>query len=141
MAALVHDAVNANAEAILGYVPEIMWMNTQQDTPDGSKLWLRFSTQTVDDGQATLSSDESAPGKKRYDVSGLVFVQLFCPRSVQTSGEDGRNIGEMIRNAFRGKVTPNCVWFRNARLQDGIAPEDLYYRYNVVAEFHYSDVF
>lgn len=140
MASLVNSAVQSNSAAILGYVPLIVWQNTNYDAPDGSKAWLRFSEQLVSDSQATLSSDENKPGSKRYDSDGLVFVQLFMPRSVGSSGDDGRKLGEMLRNSFRGVRTANGVWFTNARLQP-LPPEDLYFRYNVVAEYHFSDVY
>lgn len=137
---VVNTTVTNGAPGIVGYVPEMRWQNVEEPaTPPVDQLWLRTSLQTVINEQATLSTDEGTAGQKRYDIQGLVFVQIFLPRSVATSGADGRKVGEMLVNAFRGTRTTNGVWFRNARVQE-LAPEDSYFRFNVVSEFHYSDI-
>lgn len=133
-------AWNANAAAIVGYVPNVEWQGVQpRTTPDPSKYWARVSMQTVFEEQTTLSTCEGKPGQKRYTASGLVFVQLFCPKSLGQAFELGGELAEVAKKAFRGKSTPGKVWFRNARINE-IDPEDLYYRYNVVTEFEYDEL-
>lgn len=133
-------AWNAGAGALAGYVPEIEWQGRQpRNTPDGSKFWARVSMQTVFEEQTTLSTCEGKPGQKRYTASGLVFVQLFCPKSNTQAFEIGGKLAEVARNAFRGKSTPGKVWFRNARINE-LDPEELYYRFNVVTEFEYDEL-
>lgn len=131
----------AETLAIVGYVPEVRWQYVQEpETPDGSKFWARVSVQTVLESQATFSNDAAKPWQKRYTSSGLVFVQIFCPKSNQLSGEIGRKISEIARNSFRGALTPSNVWFKNARISEA-APEELFYRFNVVAEFEYDEFY
>lgn len=137
---LFYEAWQLKAAAIAGYLPEIRWQGVQyRSLPDGSKIWGRVSIQTVFEEQTTLSTCEGKPGQKRYTASGLVFVQLFCPKSDTESYAKGGKLAKIARDAFRGKSTPGKVWFRNARINE-IPPEELYERYNVVTEFEYDEL-
>lgn len=127
----------AGSAAIVGYVPEVRWQNLEEATkPDQSKYWARVSTQSVDEPQANLGAD--AEGKRRYTGLGLVFVQIFVPK---TEGNDykGAKLAELARNAYRGKKTTGGVWFRNVRINN-LEPEELFYRFNVVAEYEYDEI-
>lgn len=133
--ALFLNAWNAETTAIVGYVPEIRWQNVQQrPIPDGSKFWVRVSKDTVFEQQRTLS-----PGFRKYEATGLIFVQLFCPKSNHQAFELGQQLAVVARNAFRGKSTENCIWFRNVRINE-IPPEELFYRINIIAEFEYDEL-
>ena len=127
----------AEVSSLVGYVPDVRWPYVEEpETPDSSKYWARVSIQTVFEEQTALAGNDT---KRRYTASGLVFVQLFCPKSVSDSGEVGRKLAEISRNAFRCKSSPNNVWFRNARINE-LSPENLFHRFNVVAEFEYDEV-
>lgn len=127
----------AETSSLVGYVPDVRWPLVEEpETPDASKYWARLSIQTVFEEQTALAGND---GKRRYTASGLVFVQIFCPKSVSNSGEIGRKLAEIARNAYRGKDTPNKVWFRNVRINE-LSPENLFYRFNVVAEFEYDEI-
>jgi len=140
MKALFLAAWNAETAAIVTYVPEIRWQGVEKKAlPDGSKYWVRFSKQTVTEEQSTLSNCEGLPGQKVYTASGLIFIQLFCPKSEENAQDLGGKLAAVARNAFRGKTTPGKVWFRNVRINE-LSPEDLYVRFNVVAEFEYDEL-
>lgn len=141
MFARVKAANDSSSEAIIGYVPEIRWRDLELPDKPGEKFWMRVNLQTVIDGQATLSTDEGLPGQRRYDTQGNIIIQLFAPKSVAGSGRKLDQLGELMRNTFRGAKTANGVWFRNSRIQDGIPAEDLYYRSNVISEFIFSENF
>lgn len=137
---LFNTAWQANAGAVAQYVPPVEWQGVQpKDTPNTSKHWARVSIQTVLEDQTTLSSCEGQPGQKRFTASGLVFVQIFSPKSLGDGFKVGGLLAEVARNAFRGKTTDSHVWFRNVRINE-LEPEDLYYRHNVVAEFEYDEL-
>jgi len=134
---LFNSAWVANSSAIAGYVPEVRWPGVEETgTPDASKFWARVSQQTVLEEQATLSDNN---GKRRYTADGLIFVQLFCPKSDVEAMDKGRKLAVIARNSFRGKTTSGKVWFRNARINE-LAPEESAYRFNVVAEYEYDEV-
>lgn len=125
---------------IVGYIPQVLWQGSLQTSiPDGSKFWARVSQQTVTDEQATLSTCEGKPGQKKYTVRGLVFVQIFCPRSSGQAFQVGQKLAMVARKSFRGQSTAGKVWFRNARIQE-LPPEELFERFNVVAEFEYDEL-
>lgn len=139
--ALFKAAWDAQTTALAGYVPEVRYQGLEVgEKPDGSKHWCRISTQSVTEEQATLSTCVEEPGKSRYESSGLVFVQIFSPKSEATGYEVGQQLAQVARNAFRGKkTTPGEVWFRNVRINN-ISPENLLYRFNVVAEYEYDEI-
>lgn len=128
---------NANSAAIVGYNPEIRWPGVEEDTiPPADKFWCRISQQTLDEPQTTL---RNGLGEQRYTASGLVFIQLFCPKSDTEGMDKGKKLAQVAKKAFRGKTTSGKVWFRNARIQE-LAPEDNAYRFNIVAEYTYDEI-
>ncbi len=137
---LFTDAWNLNSSAIATYIPEIRYQGDQERaTPDGSKFFVRISKNTILEEQSTLSDCTMQPGKKRYTASGLVFVQLFCPKSDTQSFVKGEQLAIIARDAFRGKTTAGKIWFRNARINE-IPQEHLFYRFNIIAEFEYDEI-
>lgn len=138
--ALFTTAWNAGSNAIAGHVPEIRYKGVlEDDAPDTSKFWCRISMQTVNENQATLSDCVGVAGRKKYTAYGLVFIQIFCPRSNSKCFEIGQKLATLARDSFRGKATPNKVWFRNCRINE-IPPEDCWERFNVIAEFEYDEL-
>jgi len=122
---------------LAGYVPEVRWQHVEGVAPpDGSKFWARVSSQTAFEEQTALAGND---GARRYTASGIVIVQLYCPKSLSRAGEIGRKLAEVARNSFRGKSTSSSVWFRNARINE-LAPEENVYRFNIVAEFNYDEM-
>lgn len=141
MQTLFNTAWQANAGSVFGYVPAVEWYGREQlGKADREKVWARFSTQNVFEEQATLSACVDEPFKRRFNGSGLIFVQLFLPKSVDNAVILGRKLAKVARNAFRGKKTDGGVTFYNARINDNIPPEELYYRINVVAEYDYDEL-
>lgn len=141
MEALFNTAWQANSGAVLGYVPAIEWHGKENDGKvDRSKAWVRFSTQNVFDEQATLSACVDKPFVRRYNGSGLIFIQLFLPKTVANALIQGRKLAKVARNAYRGKKSNGGITFHNVRINDGLAPEELFYRINVVAEYDYDEL-
>lgn len=138
--ACFRDAWEAGAPAIAGYLPKVHWQGVEaQGKVEGIRHWARASTQTVIAEQTSLSMNVGEEGKVRYTESGLVFIQLFAPKSLGDSQYVAGLLAQVARNAFRRKSTEHCVWFRNARINE-LDSEDLFYRLNVVAEFEYDEV-
>lgn len=136
---LFNIAWSAEAPAIVGNgeTPEIRWQGVEDENiPNFNKYWCRVSQQTVEEPQTSLAGND---GKRRYTTSGLIFVQLFCPKSDAQAMDKGRNLATVARNAFRGKTTSGKVWFRNARINE-LAPEDNAYRFNIIAEYEYDEI-
>ncbi|MGH8711236.1 MAG: hypothetical protein ACREVA_07960 [Burkholderiales bacterium] len=126
----------ANSASIVSYVPNVRWPNIDEGSLDAGKFLARLSQQTVIEKQASLRGEENL---QRYTTYGLIFVQIFCPRSDSTAMEKGRKLANLARNVFRGHSTQNNVWFKNARVQE-LEPEQKFYRLNVIAEYEYDEV-
>lgn len=130
-----------SAQPLFGYVPQIIWQNNGPDLPPRpDRVWVRVGRTTANDSQATLSTDEGAPGQRKYETIGLVWVQAFLPRSDPKSATVSGDFAALVRNAYRRKSTPCGVWFRNSRIVE-VAPENETVRFNVLAEFQYSEIY
>lgn len=124
-----------NAGGIVGYIPEIRFPRVVYPKPiNPSVHWGQMSLQTVIAGQAAFGAN----GCKKYREEGLVFVQLFGPKSEVEAGEQQDRFAHIARAAFRGRSLPGKIWFRNARIND-LDPEDEMLRLNVVAEYEYNE--
>lgn len=140
MQTLFNTAWQANSGSVFGYIPAVEWYGREElGTADRAKVWARFSTDNVFEEQATLSTCTGAPFQRRYNGSGLIFVQLFLPKNVTNAVVLGRKLAKVARDAFRGKKTEGGVTFYNARIND-VPPEELFYRFNVVIEYDYDEL-
>lgn len=140
MARVFKAAWDSGTPAVAGYIPNVEWYGLETpDKVDRSQFWARFSTQHIYDEQSTLSDYVAEPFRKRYTGSGLVFIQLFMPKTIDNAVIKGRRLAKVARNAFRGKKTPGGIWFRNARIND-VPAEDLFYRLNVVTEYEFDEI-
>lgn len=130
------DTWNAEASAIVGYLPEIRYQGVEEPSKlPIDKYWARVSQQTVSDSQSTLRNGTCG---QRYRTNGLVFIQLFCPKSDSLGMTTGRKLATVVRNGYRGVKTSGGVWFSNVRINE-LPPEDNWYRLNVVAEYEYDE--
>lgn len=140
MFSLFSVAWATDAPAIAGYAPEVRWQGKEEPAaPDASKFWVRVSTQHVFEEQKSLTTEVTGQGKRRYEVSGLIFVQLFCPKSNPRATEQGYLLAQVARAAFRGKSTPGNVWFYNVRINE-LPEEDQFYRFNIIGEYEYDEI-
>jgi hypothetical protein len=134
-------AWNNGASAIAGYVPEIRWIGAEKAPKIvQDKFWASASIKTVISQQSTLSNCEGIIGQKKYTETGLLFIQIFAPMSVGSGMLNGKKLATLARNAYRGVSTESGVWFRNARIND-LEPDDGFYRWNVIAEFEYDELY
>jgi len=128
------------AVAIVGSEPEVRWPgNENPKKPDGDKFWARVSITPVTEEQTSLSCSVKDEGNRRYTAAGIVFVQLFCPKSVDNAEIIGQRLSQFTKEIYRGKRTPGGIIFRNVRINKPPA-EDAWNRFNVVAEYEYDEV-
>lgn len=138
---LFNDAWTSGAPSLTTYVPEIRWYgNEKAALPNGSQFWVRHSIQNVSEEQTTVSTCEGRPGQTRYTGYGLVFMQLFCPKSIANSLFLGRQLAMVAKNAYRSKKTDGGVWFRNFRINE-LDAEEPYYRLNIIGEYEYDELY
>ena len=136
----INTAWIAGAAAAVGEAAELRFVGVEREGKIPlDKFWGRVSTQGVAEGQASIANGVGAPNNRRWRADGLVFVQLFAPKSRNTAMQKLRLLAQLARDAYRGKQTLNSVSFYNARIQE-LDPEELFYRINVVAEYAYDEI-
>ena len=132
---------NSGTTAIMGYVPPIYWPGVESPAiPDGSKYWAHVSNQTVIEGQTCVSAIDGVLNKRRYTTHGILFIQLFCPKSDTQSMQKGRALATLSRNGYRGMSTAGGVWFRNAKISE-LDAENVFNRLNVSVEYEYDEIY
>lgn len=129
-------AVNdAGSVAILGYVPELRFQGVPLATkPAMDKVWLRTSQMNVTEDQASLSDINET---RMFETVGLLYVQVFCPRDVAGSIENGRALASLFRDAFRQQSNSAEIWYRKQKLVELPETADNY-PINVIVEFRYK---
>jgi hypothetical protein len=103
-------------------------------TPDAATRWAALTIEHVDGSQATLAN---AGGKRRWQHAGVVTIELRFPRSDLDVGAAYAIAGE-VAALYQGKRTASDVWFRNARIQEGITAT--WFALNVIFEFEYDTI-
>lgn len=122
---------------LIGYAPNIVYQGVEEPAKmPTDKLWVRVSQQTVLESQATLSGNDL---KRRYSSEGLFFAQIFSPKSKPENYALSLAVANILKLAFRGKQTADCIWFRNVRIQE-LPAELAWFRINVVAEYQYDEI-
>lgn len=140
MYTLFNTAWLAGSAAIVGTVPAIRWDGVEEEAaPPVDAYWCRVSTEEIDASQSTLKSGIAPNEAQRYTAVGLLFVQLFCPKTDAKAKERGELLAELARNAFRGVETPGGVWFRNPRATP-LPSQGNALRFNIVVEYEYDSI-
>lgn len=105
------------------------------EEPDNGTYWARVSIQTVDEDQETLRNQ----GVRRFLSVGLVFVQIFCPRSDDGAAINADLIAEDMRNALRNPRVDDNLEFTQAAIVDNVEQEPAWVTINVTARFWYRE--
>lgn len=110
---------------------------TEVDPPQvpSNKPWLRVGVRHSDGAQVSLGS---VNGKRRQEMSGLVFVQVFTPAGDGLKQSD--EIVEVVLDAYRtGGATPSGVQFRSARFAE-IGKDGAWHQTNCLVDFLYDQI-
>lgn len=104
----------------------------ETNTPPG-KPWLRVGVRHADGAQVSLGS---IGGKRRQEMSGLIFIQMFTPAG------DGHKLadplGDFILDVYRtGGATTSGVQFRSARRVE-IGKDGPWFLTNLLIDFQYD---
>lgn len=129
------DRFRAAALAVLGVeiAVQLRYGGVSEPEPDDGVYWARVSRQTVDEAQETLRNGLE---QRRFKTEGLVFIQLFGPRSDSKALANLDQIAELIRNDFRTYQDADLE-FTNPMIADNVQPEANWQRANVVSNYTY----
>lgn len=140
MFAHINACWQADTLAIVGYVPEIRWQGLEKKTvPGADKFWMRASTQEVDTNHSGFAVPQFGVSDVVYDTDGVVTLQIFAPMKERTAYDLGEKLAQVGRRAFMATSTPSAVWFRRPRVRE-LDNDGTWYRWNVIADYHFSQV-
>ena len=105
-----------------------------QDEPSNHLYWIRISTQVVHEGQESLRNGSFV---RRFMTQGLVFVQIFCPRSDDNAVMYLDIISERLRNAFRQICVNENLEFTQAAVDDSMSAGKIWLNNVVSSTFTY----
>ena len=139
MRSIMYTDWRALTTAVAGYVPGVVWAGRQtNDAPPVNKYWARHSIQTIDAPQKSLAVNVGGPDKRRFEVYGLIAVQIFAPLNVADSSSVAEKLCEIVVASYRNARQCN-ITFRNVRSSE-VGPDTTYNRFNVIADFEYSQI-
>lgn len=139
MFGLFKSAWDTGAAVIVGEVPEVRWQNVPETTkPDPAKYFARVSQQPVTSRQSSLSNCVGEPQQRRYETAGVLFIQLFFPKTDDQAADRGRQLSVLARAAYRGK-TVGGIEFKNVRINE-LSPQESWFRANVIAEYEFDEL-
>lgn len=116
---------------------DIRWQGkgNNLDPPAADKKWVRVTILHANGTQASLAG---ADGTQRWNEVGTLVVQCFCP--VDQGGLDkARAMATSLRAGFRGKASPNQVWFRDPSIRE-VGRDMGWEQVNFSVTFTYDDV-
>lgn len=122
----------ANAGAVVTPVPKVLYYAVETD--DIPKTYfVRFVMAPTGDKQSSFRQTDG----KRFVGTGLIYLQVFSPRSNRDAYEKMRQLSALLQKRFRSAI--DCISFINVRIVDA-PPEDNFWRQNVIAEYRYDEI-
>lgn len=117
--------------------PEIKWQGRGGDDAFPANApaitWNAYHSR---EPQAALSDDI---GNRLYELSGIIVMQSRGPLISGNGFEVAERLAIIAKEAYRGESTSNCIWFRNARIQE-VGPDAGWFLFNTYVEFEYNEV-
>jgi hypothetical protein len=130
--ALVYAALSA-----LTGPPKIFWEGKVLPTsaqPTSTDEWVQVSLRHVVGRQASLAG---ANGARRWNRTGFITVQCFAPLAAG-GVQAATQLASVVRDALQGQQTEDCVWFRNARINE-VGPDRDWFQVNAIIDFDYDE--
>jgi hypothetical protein len=133
---LIAYTIWQQANPIFGYIPELRFQGVELPTkPAADKVWGRVSQQIIEDKQSSLANKN---GQRLYHAKGLLFIQIFVPRTNPDSSL-GRRFAQLVREAFRTESQDGQIWFTNQRILE-LPPTSENYPITVSVHFEYDNI-
>lgn len=139
MALILRDAWAVADWAALGLAepPPIIWQGRGADAkPDLDGPYIIWMAKHASMPQSGFSNEI---GEVKYSSVGVIVIQCKAPLLPGNGFEVAEQMAIIARNAYRGKQTPDCIWFRNARIEE-VGPDAGWYLFNTFVEFDYDEV-
>ncbi len=128
------------ASVAIAPIAQVRWPGSDETTvPPQDQYWARVSEQAVMADQTALSNNVGTSDGKRFDNIGLLWIQVFCPKSDPQAVLNGRLFQQAMITAFRKSSGDANLWFRNQMAKPmSLNPGN--YQFNIVVTYQYSEV-
>jgi hypothetical protein len=138
MYGMVKTAWETSCQSIFGYVGEVRWPGAEKATKpeDTLQVWARPSHRIVKDDQSAINAKD---GQRFYTAIGVLFVEVYIPRSVSGALDKGRLLAIAVRDKFRQSPASSEIRFRDQKVVD-IAPTPQYYSVHAVVTFEFDTI-
>lgn len=131
---------------LAGYTPLLYWPGQPEPQPNRDQIFARVSIQMIQDEQVSLGP----LGQQKFEAHGLLYVQLFIPRTVAPLQDSpafqaldplniGRLIAQTLQGIFRMGSQDGDIWFRRPTIRELASTPD-YYPITLATEFMYQTV-
>lgn len=112
---------------------DAFYENVADDRDDSEdpycQVWIRHTA----GAQRTMG----APGGRRFNRTGILLVQLYCPSGKGL--QESYRLAKVLADAFEGSRTPGDVWFRNTKI-DERQRDGNFRRLDFTTEFSYDEI-
>jgi hypothetical protein len=127
-------------QAELGYVPEVYFdsLPTENETPDNSKGYGVLQITSEDEKQVAISANVTEPGKRKFEITGIIIFQLFLPKTLSDFENKVVLVCHTIKKEFR-KPNDCGIWFRGCKVKP-LPSESLLGACNFYSVFNYNEV-
>lgn len=130
---------SSDAWASLGLpdAPRIAWQGRRLDPePSLDAPYCRWIARHGEPPRPSLAGDQAT---RIYPNSGMIIVQCLAPLDPGNGFEVAERMAIIARDAYRGKQTSDCIWFRNARIEE-VGEDAGWFLFNAYVDFTYDEV-
>lgn len=110
----------------------VSWRDVPSAPPVDEVPWARIRLEHVTGVQSSINGEV---GCRRYDSTGFVSVQIFCP--IGDGQVTAYGLAKQVQQAYQDARL--SVWFRNVRIREA-TPSGNFEQMNVIADFEYETV-
>ena len=110
----------------------IHWESVKQDRSKDESSWASVVIRHASARQDSLGGI----GSRSFLRTGTVIAAVFTP--IGKGLQESYALAKTVNDAYEGKTSPNCVWFRNVRIQE-MGREGEFFQINVIIDFEYYE--
>lgn len=128
-----NDIMLSTVQELFGEQYTILYENKGGVIPTAEdSIWMKPFVRHSGSRQTSLADHL---GKARYDVWGVLFIQLFFPlgKGLETPYNVSEELAQLLRK-YKSQV-----WFRNVKWEE-IGPDGKFYQFKLTAQFEYTQV-
>jgi hypothetical protein len=109
-AAIAAQTIVADYMPVLRTPGDVETLATKRDV---TEIYIKSAYQTVTDSQSSFRNGNL---KRKYTATGMLGVQILCPKNDPSAYGYGKLLAGLVQNAFRQPPSGGSVWYSNQRI-------------------------